>query len=55
MKGKRGWIRILEATIAVLIISGTMMAVYSKQPMRGTTIGEYSASIQNEILDDFFN
>ena len=52
MRGKRGWIRILEATIAVLIVSATMMAVYSHQPFRGTDIGEFSYSLQKQILED---
>jgi hypothetical protein len=53
MKGKRGWLRILEATIAVLIISATMLAVYSQQSIReDLTVETYAASLQKEILDD---
>lgn len=52
MKGKRGWIRILEATIAVLIVSGAMLAVYSQQPSRDESIEEYSYSLQQQILAD---
>lgn len=53
MRGKSGWIRILEATIAVLIVSATMIAVYSEQSAREEiSVEEFSASLQNEILDD---
>ncbi len=33
VRSKRGWIRILEATIAVLIVSAAMLAVYSEQSL----------------------
>ena len=39
MKGKGGWIRILEATIAVLIVSSVLVVVYSRQIDRG--IGQH--------------
>ena len=53
MRGKRGWIRILEATIAVMIVSGVMISVYSNQSVReDVTIADYSYSLQHEILDD---
>lgn len=53
MKGKRGWIRILEATVAVLIVSVTMIAVYSEQSVReDLSVGDYSYSLQRQILDD---
>lgn len=51
---KRGWIRILEATFAVLIVSGTMLAVYSgkNEGSRSSAIMESSSTIQQQILDD---
>ena len=53
MRGKRGWLRILEATIAILIVAGTMLAVYTDQGIREeTTVSDYSHSIQSEILSD---
>ncbi len=53
MKGKRGWIRILEATVAVLIVSGVMITVYSDQSSREeVTISDYSYSLQKQILAD---
>ena len=54
LKNKRGWMRILEATIAVMIISGVLIVVYSSQPKRG----DYSREITNfqkQILMDFSN
>ncbi len=53
MRGKRGWIRILEATIAVLIVSATMIAVYSNQSVKkDESLNDYSYSLQREILSD---
>ncbi len=50
---KRGWIRILEATIAVMIVSATMIAVYSGQSAKEDySIADYSYSLQREILSD---
>jgi len=52
MRGKGGWIRILEATIAVLIVSGAIIAVYSSHPSRGESIEEQAYSLQRQILDE---
>jgi len=52
MKGKNGWIRILEATIAVLIVSGAIIAVYSNHPSRGESMEEQAYSLQRQILDE---
>ncbi|RPH49764.1 MAG: hypothetical protein EHM85_12735 [Desulfobacteraceae bacterium] len=50
---KSGWIHILEATIAVLIVAGVMMSVYSEQSAREVlSVEDYSYSLQNEILDE---
>lgn len=52
MRNKRGWIHILEATIAVMLVAGVMMTIYSDQSGREDfSIAEYSYSLQNEILD----
>ncbi|MCK4650479.1 hypothetical protein KAT36_04590 [Candidatus Pacearchaeota archaeon] len=48
----RGWIRILEATIAVMIVAGVMLTSYSGQVQRKVSVAEYSRSLQNEILAD---
>jgi len=50
MMRKRGWIRILEATIAVIIVAGVMLVSYSGQVQEDVSIAEYSESLQNEIL-----
>lgn len=48
---KRGWIHILEATIAVMIVAGVMVTVYSNQPTReGVVASEFIYSLQDEIL-----
>ncbi|MCD4771393.1 hypothetical protein K8R30_03175 [archaeon] len=52
MRGKLGWIRILEATVAVLIVSGAIIAVYSNHPSRGESIEEQAYSLQRQILDE---
>ncbi len=53
MRGKRGWVRILEATIAVLIVSGTMMAIYLQQPVDGReNMADYAYSFQMQVLGD---
>lgn len=51
-KNKRGWLRILEATIAVLLISGVLIFVYSRQPSAGTDSAEYFYSLESELLSD---
>ena len=52
MRGKRGWIRILEATIAVMIVASVMLISYSDQVQDWVSFAEYSESLQNEILFD---
>ncbi|RZB30302.1 MAG: hypothetical protein SRB1_02582 [Desulfobacteraceae bacterium Eth-SRB1] len=50
--GKRGWMLIMEATIAMIIISGALIAVYSQQTDRGVDPVEYYDSLQGQILAD---
>lgn len=52
MRNKRGWIRILEATISVLIISSAMLLIYSQHPYREQSAGDYIYDLEWEILDD---
>jgi len=49
---KRGWIRILEATIAVMIVAGVLVVVYAKQVDRGMDPADYFHSLQRQILMD---
>lgn len=44
--------RILEATIAVMLVSGVLVVVYSKQVDRGIAPAEYFFSLQRQILAD---
>ena len=52
MRNKRGWLRILEATIAVMIVSGVLVVVYSRQVDRGIAPADYFYSLQKQILAD---
>jgi len=52
MKNKNGWMRILEATIAVLIVAGVLVVVYSKQDLTTQGIDDYVFNIQKKILRD---
>lgn len=52
MRNKRGWIRILEATIAVMIVAGVLVVVYAKQIDRGTGSVDYFHNLQRQILMD---
>lgn len=52
IKNKRGWIRILEATIAVLIVSGILIVVYSRHIDKNIEPEDYIYSLQKQILRD---
>jgi len=52
IKNKRGWMRILEATIAVMLVSGVLVVVYSRQVDRGIAPADYFYSLQRQILAD---
>ena len=52
MNNKKGWMRILEATIAVLIVSGTLLVVYSRQVDRSVSATDYFEDLQGQILAD---
>jgi hypothetical protein len=56
MRGNRGWIRILEATIAVMIVAGVMLVSYSGQVGRESVDAGFEESfgerVQREILEE---
>jgi hypothetical protein len=52
MMNKRAWVRILEATIAVMIISGVLLVVYSKQESRSMDSSDYFRNLHTKILSD---
>lgn len=52
LKNKRGWLRILEATIAVLIVTGVMVLVYSRQVDRESGFDNYIGNLEEKILLD---
>ena len=52
MRNNRGWIRILEATIAVMIVAGVLVVIYAGQVSRGMAPADYFHSLQRQILTD---
>ena len=52
MKNKRGWITVLEATIAVMLVSGVLMVVYIKQDTDDSPVQDYIFNLQKQILAD---
>ena len=52
MKNKRGWITVLEATIAVMLVSGVLIIVYARQGVDDTSVQDYIFSLQRQILAD---
>lgn len=52
ISNKRGWMRILEATIAVMIVTSVLIVVYSNQNINTIDKGEYFYSLQRQILSD---
>jgi hypothetical protein len=53
VKTKRGWIRILEATISIMIISSVFIMLYTKQPQPDYS-GEIEA-IHEQIIMDIYS
>jgi len=51
IRNKKGWIKIVEAFIAVIIIASVMLTIYAKQPTRNMNqeITKIEDSILNEI------
>jgi hypothetical protein len=52
MRNKRGWMRILEATIAVLLVTGVLLFVYSEHNLSPPGIDNYVSNLQKKILKD---
>ena len=53
IKNKRGFVRILEATIGVLLVSSVLLAVYiNQQPPQFLSSGDYIYNLQKQILLD---
>jgi len=51
MVGKKGWIRILEATIAVMIVMSVLVIVYSTDS-RSSSLEELIVVSQDKVLQD---
>jgi len=52
MKNRRGWIRILEATVAVMIVAGVLVVAYVKQSGGDAGPTDYFHGLQKQILMD---
>jgi len=52
MVRKNGWMRIVEAALAVMIVSGVLIVVYSSQPKK-TNFSTEVENFQKQILMDF--
>lgn len=50
LRKKRGWIKIVEAFVAVLLIAGVLIFVYSKGYLGGPDISERVYEIEKNIL-----
>lgn len=51
MNNKRGWLRILEVIIAIMILTGVVLVVYSQRPNNSTSISEKVYNLQEKILN----
>jgi len=47
-----GWIRILEATIAIMIVAGVLLVVASRSSVNKEDISEEVYQLQREVLND---
>jgi hypothetical protein len=52
VKNKRAWVRILEATVAVMLVSAVMVLVYMKQTDDRASVDDYFYTLQKQILDE---
>jgi len=55
LKEKRGWLRILEAFIAIILIIGALIVIYSKtieKPKKAEEIYKLQGAILDEIADN---
>jgi hypothetical protein len=52
MMNKRGWMRILEATVAVLIVAGVMISVYSDKINGDNADNFYFYDLQIGVLNE---
>ncbi len=48
-RNKRAWIKIVEASIAIIIIAGILLFVYAQTPTR-IEVSDYAYDLQTEIL-----
>jgi len=51
LNNKRGWLRILESFIGVMIIAGVLLFIYSDQPKQKIDTS-YISYLQSQVLDE---
>jgi len=51
MKNKRGWLRILEVVIAIMILLGVVLTVYSRKQVDYQSSSDLVQGLQFKILD----
>ena len=51
LNNKRGWLRILESFIGIMIIAGVLLFIYSNQPKQKIDTS-YISYLQSQILDE---
>ncbi|RMD45292.1 hypothetical protein D6829_02750 [Candidatus Pacearchaeota archaeon] len=52
MVGKRGWLRIMEATIAIMIITGVLLIAHINKPNQPNKATEFILQTERKILKD---
>ena len=51
VKNKNGWLRIMEATIAIMVFSSVLLIIYSQQTTT-TDLGDNIYVIQRKVLNE---
>ena len=51
MKNKKGWIRIVEAVIAIFLLLGVLLVIYSQHQVKEDSF-DYVYSLQKKMLDE---
>lgn len=51
-KNKRGWIKIIEAFVAILLIAGVLLLIINKEPISNTNISSNIYELEVSILQE---
>lgn len=52
MKNKRGWLRIFEASLAIVLLTGVVLYVYNQQQVRVDN-SDFFYNLETKLLNDF--